>query len=249
MRDGSRVLTADEARAFYDRFGAKQDGQSFYEDPALDDLIAHARFGEARRVFEFGCGTGRLAERLLAGHLPPEAAWLGCDVSPVMVELATRRLAAFGGRAGVQRSDGRIAFPVPDRSVDRVVSCYVLDLLSFDDVRAVFAEAHRVLEPSGLLCVVSLTTGVTALSRIVSLLWQIAFRVRPALVGGCRPIHLETFVDDARWRTRHRRVVMPFGVPSEVLVLESLPGATEPAADDSSRTGARRTLRPLPTGH
>ncbi|MBI1394639.1 MAG: methyltransferase domain-containing protein [Betaproteobacteria bacterium] len=240
------MLTVDRARAFYDRFGARQDGQGFYEDPALDDLIAHAGFGDAERVFEFGCGTGRLAERLLAGHLPPRAVWLGCDVSPVMTDLAARRLAAFGERARVWRSDGRIAFAVPDRTVDRVVSCYVLDLLSSEDIRAVLVEARRVLKRPGLLCLVSLTTGVTPLSRIVSSLWRIVFRARPELVGGCRPVRLEAFVDPACWQVRHRRVVTPFGVPSEVLVLESLPVATETAANDSSHAGDRRKLRSLP---
>ncbi len=33
-----RLLTVDEARKYYDRFGAKQDSQSFYEDPALAEL-------------------------------------------------------------------------------------------------------------------------------------------------------------------------------------------------------------------
>jgi ubiquinone/menaquinone biosynthesis C-methylase UbiE len=59
------VLKPSEAKAFYDRFGKKQDDQSFYEDLATDDLIAHARLGEAEKVLEFGCGTGRFAYRIL----------------------------------------------------------------------------------------------------------------------------------------------------------------------------------------
>ena len=44
------VLSHKEARAFYDRFGAKQDLQSFYEDPAVERLIAHADFANASAV-------------------------------------------------------------------------------------------------------------------------------------------------------------------------------------------------------
>ena len=58
------ALTASEAEAYYNRFGKKQDSQGFYEDPALNDLIAHASFQDAQRVFEFGCGTGKFAARL-----------------------------------------------------------------------------------------------------------------------------------------------------------------------------------------
>jgi hypothetical protein len=42
-------------------------------------LIAHVGFGEAHAVFEFGCGTARFAEELLADHLPPDSryvAWI-----------------------------------------------------------------------------------------------------------------------------------------------------------------------------
>jgi len=67
-----RMLSHEEARAFYDWLGTRQDSQRLYEDPALADLLAHADFGEARSLFEFGCGTGRLAERLLSDWLPSD---------------------------------------------------------------------------------------------------------------------------------------------------------------------------------
>jgi ubiquinone/menaquinone biosynthesis C-methylase UbiE len=219
MGDNRSVLTHSEARAFYDRFGTRQDAQGFYENPALDDLITHARFRNARNVFEFGCGTGKLAERLLAEHLPSSATYLGCDISPVMIHLAAQRLKAYAERAKLVRSHGAVNFPVPDHSVDRVVSSYVLDLLSEEDIRLVFAEAHRVLSPEGRLCLVSITRGVTILSRIVSTLWTAAFRMRASLVGGCRPVRLESYIDQRRWRLEHRRTLTPFGVPSEVVVL------------------------------
>jgi SAM-dependent methyltransferase len=69
-----RTLSPARAKAFYDRFGRKQDAQAFYEDAALDDLVSHASFGTARTVFELGCGTGRLAVTLLRERLPEAAA-------------------------------------------------------------------------------------------------------------------------------------------------------------------------------
>jgi ubiquinone/menaquinone biosynthesis C-methylase UbiE len=199
--------------------GKKQDSQGFYEDPALDDLIAHAGFKEARKVFEFGCGTGKFAGLLLAEELPSSATYVGCDVSPIMVDLATQRFLDYAERATIVRSDGTILIPLPDNSVDHVVSNYVLDLLSANDTRLVFTEARRVLIPGGKLCLVSLTKGVTCLLRMVSFLWMTIFRVRASLVGGCRPISLEPYADSEGWQTEYRNVVTPFGVPSEVLVL------------------------------
>jgi SAM-dependent methyltransferase len=81
MPDKSEVLSPSAAQAYFDQFGKKQNSQGFYENPALDDLIAHASFQDARSVFEFGCGTGKFAAHLLENHLSPTASYLGCDIS------------------------------------------------------------------------------------------------------------------------------------------------------------------------
>jgi len=137
------VLTPSQAKTFYDRFGSKQDAQAFYEDAAIGDLIAHAGFEQAERVFELGCGPGRLALRLLSKHLPSSASYLGIDVSQTMIDLAKQRLSSFAERARVERSDGSMQFPLPDHSVDRFVSTYVFDLLSDQDIDRAIREAHR----------------------------------------------------------------------------------------------------------
>jgi ubiquinone/menaquinone biosynthesis C-methylase UbiE len=225
------VLTPSEARAFYDRFGKKQDAQGFYEDRALDDLVAHSCLAEAKKVFEFGCGTGRFAARLLAEDLPVSATYTGCDSSQTMVGLATERLAQYAARARVLRSDGMVRLPLPDNSVDRVISTYVLDLLSETDTREFLREAHRVLTAEGRLCLVSLTRGATLLSRIVSSIWTSIFRLRASLVGGCRPIRLEPTLDSSCWELEYRKVIVGFGVASEVVVAKAKdsvqPGSTE----------------------
>jgi len=212
------LLTRSQARTFYDRFGKKQDAQAFYEDAALDDLVAHAAFDQAEKVFELGCGTGRLALRLLSKHLPASASYLGIDLSRTMIAIAERRISPYAGRAKAVQSDGSLRFPLGDRSVDRVVSTYVLDLLPETDIREAVLEARRVLVPGGKLCLVSLTHGVTFASRIVCSAWSAAFRLHAPLVGGCRPIRLESFIDRASWSVDYRSAIIRFGVPSEVLI-------------------------------
>jgi ubiquinone/menaquinone biosynthesis C-methylase UbiE len=215
-----RTLSHEEARKFYDRMGAKQDTQGFYEDAATGDLVAHGSFEEARAVVEFGCGTGRFAKSLLEQYTPPTATYLGVDVSPRMVEVARGRLEPFGERASVRLTDGDPRIDAPDGSCDRFVSNYVLDLLSDEDGTAVVREASRILQTGGLLCLVSLTFGFTRISRIVSRTWSRLHAYRPSLVGGCRPIELLDFLPEADWKIRHRRCLTPFGVPSEVVVAE-----------------------------
>jgi len=226
MPNSDKVLIPSAARAYYDRFGKKQDSQGFYEDPALDELVVHGGFSSAASVFEFGCGTGKLAQRLLARHLPAEAHYLGCDISPVMLTLTRQRLGPFHPRAEAVLADGTVRFPLTDQSVDRVVCCYVLDLLSTQDIYRFFAEAQRVLKPDGLLCMASLGEGNNLRSRLVATLWSTVFRLKPAIVGGCRPLQLGTFVDLEQWQILHQATVTPFAVPSEVLVLKNIRSLT-----------------------
>jgi ubiquinone/menaquinone biosynthesis C-methylase UbiE len=214
----TRTLSHDEARRFYDRFGARQDAQAWYEDAALRVLLAHGGFREAGAVVELGCGTGRVAERLLAGELPAGTRYLGIDASATMVGLARTRLARFGPRATVRQSDGTLRIDAPDASFDRFLSTYVLDLLSEDDVRIAFGEARRLLVPGGLLVVAGLTPGTTPLTCLTTALWRGLHRLRPALLGGCRPLEAQRLLDPAAWEVRHRTVVARFGIASEALV-------------------------------
>jgi len=205
-------------RSFYDRMGAKQDTQCWYEDPATADLTAHADFEHARAVFELGCGTGRFAAGLLDGRLPAHARYDAVDMSPTMLGLARERLAPFGDRVQVGRTDGALRFDRADAACDRFVANYVLDLLSEADIAAALGEAARLLADGGLLCIASLGHGAGPVSRAVAGLWSLIHRLRPMLVGGCRPLDLAPFIDSNTWTVRHRRTVVARGIPSEVIV-------------------------------
>jgi SAM-dependent methyltransferase len=211
-------LSRDEARRFYDRFGARQDAQAWYEDAPVEDLVAHSRFAAAGLVVELGCGTGRLAERLLDSQMPVGARYIGLDLSSRMRELTSARLARFGERAQVWPCEGPRELDLPTGSVDRFVATYVLEILAPEDARNWLAEAHRLLAPGGLVGLTALTRGRRPASRLVSGLWSLVHRLRPAAVGGCRPVELGDFVDAALWRVEYREVHAPWAVPSEVMV-------------------------------
>ncbi len=193
----------------------------------MRELIAHADLGGARDVFELGCGTGRFAAEILAHHLPPDASYLGVDLSSTMLRLAGRRLAPFGARARVEPSAGPPRIPAADASLDRVLSNYVLDLLGEEDIRTFFREARRSLRAEGRLALTGLTHGRAGAARFVSFAWQRLHALQPRLVGGCRPLEMLEFVSPPEWRILHHDVVTAFGVSSEVLV--AAPGAKERA--------------------
>ncbi len=218
MTREARVLSYQQAQTFYDWMGAKQDWQAFYEEKVTRDLIAHAAFESAQAVFEFGCGTGAFAERLLTSHLSPQACYGAVDSSTTMIRLAQARLARFGSRVTVEQTDGSLQLTAASGSYDRFVSTYVADLLSDSDIALLLSEAHRLLIPEGRLCLVSLTHGATGVARLVTGLWTGVHARWPALVGGCRPLSLRPWLPVTHWQVEYRTVVTAFGIPSEVII-------------------------------
>lgn len=217
-----RTMSREEARRCYDRAGPMQDRQGFYEDGALKALAENGAFASAHAVFELGCGTGRFAATLLSHRLPVSARYAGVDLSGRMIAIAKERLRRFAARAEVHRTDGAFDFTRFGRSFDRAVATYVFDLMSEDDIRAALDGIRAVMGKGGLLCVAGLTHGVGPASKLASGLWTFIFRIRPGLVGGCRPIELGEMLGTDAWQVRHRQVVVNATIPSEVVIAERL---------------------------
>ena len=108
--------------------------------------VADLREGE--RVLDLGSGGG-IDVLLSAARVGPTGFAYGVDMTPEMLELA-RRNAAQAGATNVEFLEGRIeAVPLPDASVDVVISNCVVNLSV--DKPAVLAEMFRVLVPGGRL--------------------------------------------------------------------------------------------------
>jgi SAM-dependent methyltransferase len=210
------ALTSTRARRFYDSLGRGQDLQAFYEDHAVGELLARGRLGQAHEVFEFGCGTGRLAARLLGEFLPAGARYVGADISDTMTSLSKARLGRFGGRAAVIQADGTGPLPLTSSAFDRFLAVYVLDMLGPAETAAIVAEARRLLRPGGLLEVVSLTHGATAPARLAARAWTAVWSRAPVLTGGCRPVSVLPLADG--WQIEHRALVTSWALTSEVVV-------------------------------
>ncbi|MGH9230203.1 MAG: arsenite methyltransferase [Acidimicrobiales bacterium] len=112
--------------------------------------VALARLEPGEDVLDLGSGGG-IDVLLSARRVGPQGRAYGVDMTAEMLELA-RANQLSAGVDNVEFLEGRIeAVPLPDLSVDVVVSNCVINLSADKD--AVFAEAHRVLRPGGRLAV------------------------------------------------------------------------------------------------
>lgn len=210
------ALTLNQARRVYDRIGRVQDWQAFYEDTTINRVVANANLTGDQAIFEFGCGTGRLAANLL-GELPTSVNYLGVDISPVMIDLATSRLAPWTERAKVVLVDGSLPLPADDEFADRVLSTFVFDLLDEAYARAVLADLQRILKPNGRLCLASLAQGEGLLERGVCRAWTALWRIAPQVVGGCRPISTTGLLAHG-WNIEHHSRVHRLGLVMDVVI-------------------------------
>ncbi|MCK7519023.1 MAG: methyltransferase domain-containing protein [Ignavibacteriales bacterium] len=110
---------------------------------------------------------------------------------------------------------------MPSESADCFVSNYALDILSFDEIRAMLLEAKRILKKDGLLCLTGLTHGKGLFSKAWTAFWNLRFDLDPKWVGGCRPVALTEFLE--AWDVVHHNVVTVRGISSEVAIAKKRP--------------------------
>ncbi len=139
-----------------------------YSEAALAELPEGARLGlgcgnplalaewtalRGATVLDLGAGAGRDC-LLAARQVGPEGRVIGIDLTPEMVALARENARKMGVTNVIFREGDITALPLPDASVDVVLSNCVINLVP-DKARA-FVEAFRVLRPGGLLLVADL---------------------------------------------------------------------------------------------
>jgi arsenite methyltransferase len=127
---------------------AEAPGQAVTASLGCGNPVAVADLRDGETVLDLGSGGG-LDVLLSARRVGPAGRAYGLDMTDEMLSVA-RASALQAGAANVEFLKGHIeAIPLPDRSVDVIISNCVINLSG--DKAAVFAESFRVLRPGGRL--------------------------------------------------------------------------------------------------
>jgi arsenite methyltransferase len=123
----------------------------------------HLRFAEieaGEAILDLGCGAG-IDSVIAARRTGDEGRVIALDFLPEMLE-RTAKAAADAGLVNVEPLEGEMeAIPLPDNSVDHVISNGVINL-SPRKAR-VLAECARVLRPGGAFCISDLVVEENSL--------------------------------------------------------------------------------------
>jgi ubiquinone/menaquinone biosynthesis C-methylase UbiE len=167
---------------------------------------------DGMRVLEVATGSGEMFRRLVRAN--PNGRTLGLDLSPRMAARTLRvaRRDFPKSRVDCQAVDARF-LPFQSASFDAVVSCYLLELLSTDDILLALSEFHRVLRPRGSLTLICIGQN----AQLFNQAYKVAGSVAPAFWGSQIEMRMDSMLEATDFRLLQERVVRQTGYPSRVL--------------------------------
>lgn len=154
------ALSHDRLTPFYDQVM----GLFMHEMQFKRRLIEQAALRAGQRVLDVGCGTGTLT--ILLKHLHPEVAVFGIDIDPHILALARAKVAQAQVLVTLEESSAT-ALPFLNASFDAVFSSLMIHHLPTHDKRRLFAEAKRVLKPTGGLHIADFGTPRHPYARLL----------------------------------------------------------------------------------
>lgn len=205
---------ADRTRRAYDRM-ARVYGLSsaVFHSRAHRHALNTSGIKDGMKVLEVATGSGEMFRRLVKANR--SGSTLGVDLSPNMAALTQKRAQRRfpQSSAECQAVDAR-HMPFRDASFDVVVCCYLLELLSSEDIARTVNEFHRVLRRRGRLALVLIGEDTAMFNRIYKVLGKVA----PAFWGRQVEQRVPELIEASDFRIVSNDVVRQIFYPSRVLV-------------------------------
>ncbi len=212
LPDRLPVTIAGRTRRVYDLVaGVYPLSTMFFHSKAHRCALSQSGIRNGMKVLEIATGSGEMFRRLVQAN--PDGTTVGLDISPNMAARTQRQVGREfpKARARCQAVDARY-LPFKDASFDAVVCCYLLELLSRDDIFRALEEVGRVLKPGSAFTLVTIGQDTDFFNR----LYHIAGSAVPAFWGRQIEQEVPKYLHDCRLQIEHDRVVRQSGYPSRV---------------------------------
>jgi ubiquinone/menaquinone biosynthesis C-methylase UbiE len=168
---------------------------------------------DGMRVLEVATGSGEMFRRLVAANR--RGSTVGVDLSPNMAARTQRaaRRRFPESAAHCQAVDAR-SMPFRNETFDAVFCCYLLELLSAEDIVSTVGEFRRVLRDRGHLTLVLIGQNTPLFNGI----YRVLGRLAPAFWGRQVEQRVPELIESVKFRIIRDSSVKQTLYPSRVLV-------------------------------
>jgi ubiquinone/menaquinone biosynthesis C-methylase UbiE len=214
QREGLPQTIAAKTRRVYDMLSAVYPlSTHFFHSKAHKIVLDQAGIANGMRVLEIATGSGEMFRRLVRANTRGET--VGLDLSPRMAARTHRQVRREfpGARSHCHAVDARF-LPFRDGAFDAVVCCYLLELLSKEDILRTLREVHRVLSPGGTFSLVLIGQNAGLFNH----LYKVAATAVPAFWGRQVEFSAPEWMRSCRFDITSDRQVRQNGYPSRVLI-------------------------------
>lgn len=207
------VTIARRTRRVYDMVaGVYPLSTMFFHSRAHQVALKESGVRDGMKVLEVATGSGEMFRHLVRKN--HSGTTIGLDISPNMAAKTQREVrkdfpSAF---ARCQAVDCRF-LPFRDNSFDAVLSCYLLELLSTEDVIQTLSEMRRVLKPEAKLTLVLIGQNAHMFNKA----YKAASTLVPAFWGRQVEQHVPQFLSGLGMNVQIDRVVTQTFFPSRIL--------------------------------
>jgi len=212
--NGLPATLAERTRRVYDRMAAVYPiSTMLFHSRAHRCALEVSGVRDGMNVLEVATGSGEMFRRLVRANA--SGATIGVDLSPNMAARTQRsaRRKFPSAQTHCQAVDAR-HMPFRNESFDAVFCCYMLELLSGDDIVGILREFRRVLRDRGRLPLVLIGQNAPMFNTF----YKLGGKVAPAFWGRQVERRVPDLIESARFAILEDRTVRQTFYPSRVLV-------------------------------
>ena len=212
--NGLPATLAGRTRRVYDRLAAVYPVSTMlFHSRAHRCALGASGIRDGMKVLEVATGSGEMFRRLIRANRGGTT--FGVDLSPNMAARTQRtaRNKFPDARSHCQAVDAR-HMPFRGESFDAVFCCYLLELLSAEDIVSTLREFRRVLRDRGHLTLVLIGQNTASFNAIYKVLGKVA----PAFWGRQVEQRVPQLIESVRFEILKDEMVRQTFYPSRILV-------------------------------